>query len=93
MASHIHFIEFQTREGLMLLVRADEIASMLETVHAPKGKEPLTLIYLVLRNNNRMEIVGETRESVFHKLLECNGTVPVVVHMREIREAVEEAAT
>jgi hypothetical protein len=90
--AHINFIEFRTRDGMMALQRADQISTILETVVAPKGKQPITVLYLLLQNNNRIEIVGETRASLFDRLYACGGTMPVVIHKIEEPEDVPEAA-
>lgn len=78
--AHINLIEFRTRDGMMALQRADHISTILETVVTPKGKPSLTVFYLLLQNNNRIEIIGETRESIFERLYACIGTMPVVIH-------------
>ena len=87
----LHFLEFRTREGMMCLQRADEISTVLEsTIGNGKDKPKQTILYLLLRNNNRIEVVGETRESLFQKFYSINGTLPNVVH-RVVEEEPEAA--
>lgn len=78
-----HFIEFKGRDGMMVLVRDDEIGIILESELKSKGKDPVTVLYLMLRNNSRVEVVGETRESVMQKLLSCTGINPVILRYEE----------
>jgi hypothetical protein len=88
--AHIQMIEFITREGLTCLQRADDISTILETTHTPRGGAKQTVMYLLLRNNNRIEVVGETRESIFQKLQSASGTLPTVIQRHE--GILEEAA-
>lgn len=82
MPGPVHFIEFETVEGGMMLVRSDAIDSMLETTTAPKGGEPQTRFHIVLRNNNRIEAVDETRETIKDKLMACSGSTAIIIHHR-----------
>lgn len=74
----IHYASFRTREGLTALQNVEDISTILESVHKPKGQEPITVFYLLLRNNNRLEVVGETRQSLKDKL--CATGLQVIFH-------------
>lgn len=87
----IHFLEFRTREGQMALQRVDHISTILETTLTPKGGESRTIMYLLLQNMNRIEVVGETRDSIMHRLMSCTGSMPVVVVGADPAEEAAEA--
>lgn len=76
----LNFLEFKTREGLMCLQNADDISTVLEsTIGNGKDKPFQTILYLLLRNNNRIEVMGETRESLMDRLYQSSGQRPVII--------------
>lgn len=84
MALMLHFMEFKTREGLMCLQRADQISTILESTLPAKGDQPAqTILYLLLDNKNRIEVVGETRDSILRKFYSVTGTLPLVILRHE----------
>jgi hypothetical protein len=70
----IHYVAFKTREGMTAYQAADDISTILEAHHKPKGQEPFTTYFLLLRNNNRIEVVDETLETLTAKLGSAAGT-------------------
>lgn len=70
MSTFIHMLVLKTREGT-LVQRADAISTILEV----KGGS----IILVLANNMKVELTGETMISLLQKLHECGG-LPVLLH-------------
>lgn len=76
--SYVHMLEFRTREGLIALQRADHISTILESTIPVKAGHTRTVMYLLLQNGNKVEVVGETRDSIFARLRECVGTVVLV---------------
>lgn len=73
----IHFMEFTAVDGTSILQRSDDISTIIETVHAPKGGVARTVIHLLLRNNNRIQVSGETRESIIRGLIAQGNAVVV----------------
>ena len=86
-----HFIEFKGRDGMMVLVRDDEIGIILEGKLTTKGKQDVPVLYLMLRNNTRIEVINETRNSVMQKIMSCTGIAPVILAYQE-PEAIPVAA-
>lgn len=76
--SLVHFIEFKTREGMVALQRADLISTVLESTMPVKGGHTKTVIYLLLQNGNKIEVVGETRDGLFKRIRDYVGTVVIV---------------
>lgn len=75
-----HFIEFRTREGLMALINAEELGTILEsTTLDGRGRTAAPIMYVSLRNNNRIEVVNETRESMLQKIESCTGIQPIIL--------------
>lgn len=90
--SFVHILEFKTREGLIALQRADHISTILESTIPVKGGHTRTVMYLLLQNGNKIEVVGESRDSIFARLRECVGTVVLVERPTEEPEVIAEAA-
>lgn len=73
MSNFIHMLVLRSRDGT-LIQRADAISSILEV----PGKNGST-IFLILANNVKVEIVGETLNTLLIKLSECGG-LPLLLH-------------
>ena len=73
----IHFMEFRSVDGTAILQRADEISTVIESVIRPRVGDPVTTIHLLLRNNNRVQVAGETRESLIRRLV-AQGNIIVI---------------
>lgn len=89
--SLVHMIEFKTREGLLALQRVDHISTILESTIPVKAGHTRTVMYLLLQNGNKVEVVGETRESLFTRIRECVGAV-VILPMKTEEAVLEEVA-
>lgn len=64
MTGPVHFMELRTREGI-LLQRLDHVSTILENVVPGRGNGPAnTVFHLLLANNVKIEVIGETRESL-----------------------------
>lgn len=94
MSTFITFIEFSAADGSLILQRADQISTIMEgTVPAKgSGKPPRPVLHLLLANNNRVQVLNETRESIMNKLLAANGTLPIVIVRQPDSEVAEEAS-
>lgn len=73
MSNFIHMLVLRSRDGT-LIQRADAISSILEV----RGKNSST-IFLILANNVKVEVLGETLNSLLVKLSECGG-LPLLLH-------------
>lgn len=65
----IHFMEFRAADGTTILQRADDISTIIESVTTPKSGPAKVVIHLLLRNNNRVQVVGETRDSIRRRIV------------------------
>lgn len=79
MSAYANWIEFRARDGSVILQRAEDISTILEAEVAAKGQAPKRETYLLLRNNNRVGIDGETAATILQKLRSCTGTVMSVI--------------
>lgn len=79
--STIHYIEFKTAEGV-LLQRVDRIDSILETHGTGKNRGRGSFL-LLLANGVRVEILGETRESLRTRMRDQGSPVVFVALPRE----------
>lgn len=85
MANHIYMLEFRTADGMTLLQRLDDISTILESTVPVKGGQPKRVLYLLLANNNRVQVVGETRDSIIKRMRDSQG-MPVVVQEMEVAD-------
>lgn len=68
----LHYVRFLGADGLTVLQRPEDIVTIMAgerkaTQHKPAAK----VVYLLLANNNRVEVLGETETSVLRKLQEA----------------------
>ena len=75
----IHYLEFIGQDGTPFYQRADDISTFLVHTVRHKGKPTTTLIHLLLRNNLRLPVRGETLNSLREKLVSATGQ-QVVFH-------------
>lgn len=79
-ADRARFIKLRGDKGLTILQSPDDISTILYEWR--KGQGPRLAgpaIYLLLNNNNRVEVVGETVESLLAKLSTAQG-MPTIVY-------------
>jgi hypothetical protein len=81
MSQHIFLLEFETVDGTTLLQRLDHITSILESTLPVKDGPPRKVLYLLLANNNRIQVVGETRDSIIKRMRDAQG-LPVIIQER-----------
>lgn len=86
MSNFIHMLAFNTRDG-KVVQRADHISTIWETT----GKGGAPTVFLMLANNVKLELIGETLTSVMHRLHQCGG-LPVVFHREEESQGLAEMA-
>lgn len=73
------YIRFRGDDGLTILQRADEISTIMAGARKATNTRPAAkVVWLVLKNNNRVEVLGETVKSVLAKLEEAVGFPPNV---------------
>lgn len=59
----LRFVRFRGPDGMLILQRPDEVS----TIMAGTRKGAL-VVYLLLHNNNRVEVTGETLDTALRKL-------------------------
>lgn len=80
MASNVlHYVRFRGDDGMTILQRPDEISTLMAGERRARGDRPAAkVVYLLLKNNNRVEVVGETIASVIQKLEIATGISAVI---------------
>lgn len=74
MASPIHMLEFLLVDGSTLYQRVDQLGSIIETT-----KDGRKIIHLLLANNNRVQVIGETKESINRRITIATSAAVVVI--------------
>jgi hypothetical protein len=73
------YIRFRGDDGMTILQRADEISTIMAGQRKPTNNRPAAkVVWLVLKNNNRVEVLGETVSTVLEKLHVALGFPPIV---------------
>lgn len=73
------YVQFRGDDGLTILQRADEISTIMAGQRKATNTRPAAkVVWLLLKNNNRVEVLGETVKSVLFKLEEALGFLPIV---------------
>lgn len=84
----IGYVKFITEENRKCWVRADEIGTIVETAVFPKpgpgrpsaeAVKTIPVIALSLRNSNKVNVKGETLETVLNKMRQALGTQLLLV--------------
>lgn len=82
MSAYMNWIEFTGRDGSKITQRAEDISTIIECEVPVKGspgqKQPET--YLLLANNNRVAVVGVTRDEIFDRIRQATGTIISIIH-------------
>lgn len=90
MTSTVSFALFRGEDGRAILQRTQDISTVISARKpGQRGKPPCDACYLLLNNNNRVEVVGETVTSVFTKLEAGYGYRPAIVN--ELGQVAEDA--
>lgn len=76
----VPFLIFQGEHGTTVLQKAEDISTVISAWKPARAGQPgYAACYLLLKNNNRVEVMGESVTTIFDKLEAANGFRPVIV--------------